>query len=69
LNPIDNILRSGAMKEAMRRSPSVHVMGFDVAGEAASGRAMFATSVRRCAFSRPNQEDAPSRNLRVSKEK
>ncbi|MFO8127183.1 NADP-dependent oxidoreductase [Yoonia sp.] len=58
LNPIDNILRSGAMKEAMPLS-FPHVMGFDVAGEVVEiGKDVANVKVGDAVFARPNQEDA-----------
>ncbi len=58
INPIDDILRSGAMKD---RTPLTfpHVMGYDVSGEVIE----VGKDVTRCAvgdevFARPNQDDA-----------
>lgn len=58
LNPIDNILRSGVLKDSMPL-PFPYVMGFDVSGEVVE----IGTDVRKfkvgdAVFARPNQEDA-----------
>lgn len=58
INPIDDILRSGEMKDMMPLS-FPHVMGYDVSGEVVE----VGKDVRRCkvgdlVFARPNQEDA-----------
>ncbi len=58
VNPIDNILRSGAMK-AMMPLTFPHVMGYDVSGEVIEvGRAVTAFKVGDAVFARPNQDDA-----------
>ena len=58
LNPIDNILRSGVMKEIMPLS-FPHVMGYDVSGEVVEvGEGVSAFKVGDAVFARPNQEDA-----------
>jgi NADPH:quinone reductase-like Zn-dependent oxidoreductase len=58
LNPIDNILRSGVMKDAMPLT-FPHIMGFDVAGEVIEvGKDVRTFEVGDAVFSRPNQEDA-----------
>jgi len=58
INPIDDILRSGTMKET---SPLTfpHVMGYDVSGEVvAVGKDVSAFAVGDVVFARPNQDDA-----------
>jgi 2-desacetyl-2-hydroxyethyl bacteriochlorophyllide A dehydrogenase len=58
LNPIDNILRSGVMKDAMPLT-FPNVMGFDVAGEIVEvGKDVANFKVGDAVFARPNQEDA-----------
>jgi NADPH:quinone reductase-like Zn-dependent oxidoreductase len=58
INPIDDILRSGEMKDIVPLT-FPHVMGYDVSGEVVE----VGKDVRRCkvgdvVFARPNQEDA-----------
>jgi NADPH:quinone reductase-like Zn-dependent oxidoreductase len=58
LNPIDNILRSGVMKDAMPLA-FPHVLGFDVAGEVVEvGKDVENFNVGDAVFARPSQEDA-----------
>ena len=58
LNPIDDILRSGVMKEAMPLS-FPHIMGFDVAGQVIEvGKDVRNFNVGDAVFARPNQGDA-----------
>lgn len=58
LNPIDNVLRSGAMKDAMPLT-FPHVMGYDVAGEIIElGKDVHNFKLGDAVFARPNQEDA-----------
>jgi NADPH:quinone reductase-like Zn-dependent oxidoreductase len=58
INPIDDILRSGAMKD---RTPLTfpHVMGYDVSGEVVEvGKDVTRCSVGDAVFARPNLGDA-----------
>lgn len=58
INPIDDILRSGEMKEMMPLS-FPHVMGYDIAGEVVEvGSDVSRCKVGDAVFARPNQEDA-----------
>lgn len=58
INPIDNILRSGDMKEDIPLT-FPHVMGFDVSGVVATvGKNVRGFEVGDHVFSRPSQEDA-----------
>lgn len=58
LNPIDNVLRSGALKESMPLS-FPFVMGFDVSGEIVEiGEHVHQFKVGDAVFARPKQEDA-----------
>jgi NADPH:quinone reductase-like Zn-dependent oxidoreductase len=58
VNPIDNILRSGAMKDMIPLS-FPHVMGYDVSGEVVEiGKNVTAFKVGDAVFARPNQDDA-----------
>lgn len=58
LNPIDNILRAGYMKEMMPLT-FPHVMGYDVSGEVIEvGANVKNVNVGDAVFARPNQEDA-----------
>ncbi|ASJ71083.1 NADP-dependent oxidoreductase [Granulosicoccus antarcticus] len=58
LNPIDDILRSGVMKEMMPLS-FPHIMGYDVSGEVIEvGSGVTRFSVGDAVFARPNQDDA-----------
>jgi 2-desacetyl-2-hydroxyethyl bacteriochlorophyllide A dehydrogenase len=58
LNPIDNILRAGYMKEMIPLS-FPFVMGYDVSGEVVEvGKDVRAVKVGDVVFARPNQEDA-----------
>jgi NADPH:quinone reductase-like Zn-dependent oxidoreductase len=57
-NPIDNVLRSGAMKDSMPLS-FPYAMGFDVSGEVVGiGKDVHKFKVGDAVFARPNQEDA-----------
>jgi len=58
LNPIDNVLRSGALKDSMPLS-FPYVMGFDVSGEVVEvGEDVRKFKVGDTVFARPNQDDA-----------
>lgn len=58
LNPIDNILRAGVMKESMPLS-FPHIMGIDVSGEVVEvGANVRKVNIGDAVFARPNQEDA-----------
>ena len=58
LNPIDNILRAGYMKEVLALS-FPHVMGYDVSGTVVEvGRDVHRVKVGDTVFARPNQADA-----------
>lgn len=58
LNPIDNVLRSGALKDSMPLS-FPYVMGFDVSGEIVEiGKDVRQCKVGDAVFARPNQDDA-----------
>lgn len=58
LNPIDDIVRSGAMQERMPLH-FPHVMGYDVSGEVLEvGRDVTRYKVGDMVYARPNQEDA-----------
>ena len=58
LNPIDGVLRSGALKDSMPLS-FPHVMGFDVSGEIVEiGEDVRRFKVGDAVFARPTQEDA-----------
>jgi NADPH:quinone reductase-like Zn-dependent oxidoreductase len=58
INPIDDILRSGEMKDMMPLT-FPHVMGYDVSGEVVEvGKDVRHCKVGDAVFARPNQEDA-----------
>ncbi len=58
INPIDDILRSGQMKDMMPLT-FPHVMGYDVSGEVVEvGKDVRHCKVGDAVFARPNQEDA-----------
>jgi NADPH:quinone reductase-like Zn-dependent oxidoreductase len=58
LNPIDNILRAGYMKEMIPLS-FPFVMGYDVSGEVVGvGKGVRSVKVGDAVFARPNQDDA-----------
>ena len=58
LNPIDNILRAGYMKEMIPLS-FPYVMGYDVSGEVVEvGKGVRSVKVGDAVFARPNQDDA-----------
>jgi len=58
LNPIDNILRAGYMKDFIPLT-FPHVMGYDVAGEVVEvGKDVHSVKVGDAVFARPNQDDA-----------
>lgn len=58
LNPIDNILRAGYMKDLMPLT-FPHVMGYDVSGKVVEvGKNVQSVSVGDAVFARPNQDDA-----------
>lgn len=58
VNPIDNILRAGYMKEVMPLT-FPHIMGYDVSGEVVEiGKNVQNVKVGDAVFARPNQEDA-----------
>ena len=58
INPIDDILRSGAMKEKMPLT-FPHVMGYDVSGEVVDvGAEVGRFEVGDAVFARPNLDDA-----------
>ncbi len=58
LNPIDNILRAGHLKEMMALS-FPHVMGYDVSGMVVEvGASVTTVKVGDSVLARPNQEDA-----------
>ena len=58
LNPIDNVLRCGALKDSMPLS-FPYVMGFDVCGEVVEiGKDVRKFKVGDAVFARPNQDDA-----------
>lgn len=57
LNPIDNILRAGYLKDMVSLS-FPHVMGYDVSGEVIEvGKDVRTVKVGDAVFARPNQED------------
>jgi len=58
LNPIDNILRSGVMKEMLPLT-FPHVMGYDVSGVVVEvGKEVKSIKIGDAVLARPNQEDA-----------
>lgn len=58
INPIDDILRSGEMKDMMPLT-FPHVMGYDVSGEVVeAGKDVTGFKVGDAVFARPNQDDA-----------
>jgi NADPH:quinone reductase-like Zn-dependent oxidoreductase len=58
LNPIDNILRAGYMKDMMPLT-FPHVMGYDVSGEVIEvGKDVRTVKVGDAVYARPNQDDA-----------
>lgn len=58
VNPIDNILRAGYLKELMPLT-FPHVMGYDVSGEIVEiGKNVQNVKVGDAVFARPNQDDA-----------
>jgi 2-desacetyl-2-hydroxyethyl bacteriochlorophyllide A dehydrogenase len=58
LNPIDNILRAGYMKDMMPLT-FPHVMGYDVSGEVVEvGKDVRSVKIGDVVFARPNQDDA-----------
>ncbi len=58
LNPIDNILRSGVMKDMLPLS-FPHVMGYDVSGVVVEvGKLVKSVKIGDAVLARPNQEDA-----------
>ena len=58
VNPIDNILRSGNMRDMIPLS-FPHVMGYDVAGDVIEvGSKVSSFKVGDAVFARPNQDDA-----------
>jgi NADPH:quinone reductase-like Zn-dependent oxidoreductase len=58
VNPIDNILHAGYMKDFLPLS-FPHVMGYDVSGEVVEvGSGVQSVKVGDAVFARPNQEDA-----------
>lgn len=58
LNPIDNILRAGYMKDLMPLT-FPHVMGYDVSGKVVEvGKHVQSVKVGDAVFARPNQDDA-----------
>ena len=58
VNPIDNILRAGYMKDFMPLS-FPHVLGYDVSGEVVEvGKDVQNINIGDAVFARPNQEDA-----------
>lgn len=58
LNPIDNILRAGYMKEMMPLT-FPHVMGYDVSGDVVEvGKDVKTVKVGDAVYARPNQDDA-----------
>ena len=60
LNPIDNILRMGYLKEMLPIS-FPHVMGYDVSGVVVEvGAEVKKVKVGDAVYARPNQEDAGS---------
>ena len=60
INPIDNILHAGYLKEMLELS-FPHVMGYDVSGKVVEvGKDVLNVKVGDEVFARPNQEDAGS---------
>jgi NADPH:quinone reductase-like Zn-dependent oxidoreductase len=58
LNPIDNILRAGYMKDFLPLT-FPHVMGYDVSGDVVEvGKNVQSVKVGDAVFARPNQDDA-----------
>jgi NADPH:quinone reductase-like Zn-dependent oxidoreductase len=58
VNPIDNILRAGYLKDLMPLT-FPHVMGYDVSGEVVEvGKDVQSIKVGDAVFARPNQDDA-----------
>jgi NADPH:quinone reductase-like Zn-dependent oxidoreductase len=58
LNPIDNILRAGYLKEMLALN-FPHVMGYDVSGTVVEvGKDVRSVKIGDAVFARPNQEDA-----------
>jgi len=58
VNPIDNILRAGYMKDIMPLS-FPHVMGYDVSGKVVEvGSSVQSIKIGDVVFARPNQDDA-----------
>lgn len=58
VNPIDNILRAGYMKDFMPLT-FPHVMGYDVSGEVVGvGNNVQSVKIGDAVFARPNQDDA-----------
>ena len=58
LNPIDNIIRAGYMKDMMPIT-FPHVMGYDVSGTVVEiGKGVRGVKVGDAVFARPNQDDA-----------
>ncbi|WP_306258707.1 NADP-dependent oxidoreductase [Pararhizobium sp. IMCC21322] len=58
VNPIDNILRAGYLKDLMPLT-FLHVMGYDVSGEVVEiGKNVQSVKIGDAVFARPNQDDA-----------